>query len=167
MAIVRAKLSQILPVIQRRLRTRLDWPAERVLLSLRDDGSHPHEQYLRLWPRSHVCHQIFRHGAGRIDTRVTRRVAVKLWTRLALDETNDDQQWLTNATLGHCDLEHTIFDALENFSPENSDGDWLVYMPLKLYPASEPAKEDEEAEWGCTVQEYDVCYVLDLDQNIQ
>lgn len=165
--IVRAKLSKILPVIKQRLMSKLDWPAERVKISLKDDSSHPHQQYLRLWPRSSVSFAIYRHGGGRLDTRVMRRLAVKLYTRLALDESGDDEQWLTNATLGHLDVEHAIIDALENYAPVDEDMNWLVYQPMKLQPVSEPDKDAEEPEWGSTVQEYDLSYVLDLDQNDQ
>lgn len=168
MAIVRAKLSQILPVMQQRLMAVLGFPKERVKLSCRRNTPHPHEQYVVVRPRSHITHQVYRHGGGRADTRVTRRVAVELWTRLALDETGDSEQWLLDASLGHLDREHQIFDALENFQPLNAQGDWLVYQPLKLYPTSDPdLEEPDEPEWGRSVQEYDVSYVLDLSQDYQ
>jgi len=165
--IVPTKLSKLLPVIQLRLMTALEWPEERVLLALKDPTTHPHERYLRLWPRQSVSYQIYRHGAGRVDTRVTRRLAVKLCTRLALDSVTSSKQWLTHETLGHLDTEHAIIDALENFQPLDGDQNWLVYQPMKLQPVSEPDLEPEEPEWGCTVQEYDLSFVLQLNQDYQ
>src|ERR1700726_4221879 len=92
------KLSAVLPLIQQQLMLKLGWPIERVIMAMKV-GSHPHNQYLRMGPRAQSTFAIYRHGWGRVDTRVVRRLAVKLWTNLGVDETNTQAQWLTQASL--------------------------------------------------------------------
>jgi hypothetical protein len=159
-AVIPTRLDIVLPLIQARLLAALSWPVERVIMAMKD-GSHPHNQYLRLWPRAATAFDVYRHGAGRTDTRVRRMLAIKLWTNLGVDEVNSNQQWLTQASLGHLVNEHAIINALENWTPTDSAGNNLLVQGMKLHPVSEPEKPNvEEPEWGFTVQEYDLQYEL-------
>lgn len=168
MAIIRAKLSQILPKLKTQLVQTLQLDPTHVHIDVpgTDPGYEPQDFHVKIIPRPQVCLQLHRHGGGRTDTRVVRRVAVEVKTRLALDEAGDSEQWLTHA-LGHLDHEHAVIDALELFVPKQGD-DWLVYQPLKLVPTSDPQRPDpEKSEWGKSVSEWDVCFVLALDQSRQ
>lgn len=168
MSVVRSKLSTILLAIQARVMLKMAWPEERVGISKRVPIKPQAEQFVQIWPSSQTTHEPVRKGAGRIDTRVTRRVQVRLYTRLAVDTAGDDTHWLTDPLpLGHLDTEHALIDALELFAPEDAAGNWLLYEPMRLQPASEPEKDDAEPEWGSSLMEYDVSFVLDLDQAIQ
>lgn len=171
--VVRTKLSTILLAIKAQVMTVFGWPAERVLISARrEEEDEPHlqaDQYVRIKPLGSSPEPCW-DGGGRINCQAKRRVRATLWTRLALDSPNEDQEWLTNASLGHLDTEHALFDALAGFQPSDGFENWLVTLPIEPGPANEPAgpaaKRNNDG-WGKSATEFTVTYMMDLDQSRQ
>lgn len=161
-------LNVVLLALQAKLIAALTFPAERVLLLARDGESHrpQADQYVSIrsraqrWDRS-------RTGAGRFDNRVRRRLTVTLSTRLLLDESSEDTDWMTHATLGHFVTEQALFDALEMWQPTNDDGDVLLFEPVHLEEATQAEKLRTDEGWGDAAYSFDACFVLDLDQTVQ
>ena len=168
-AVIRSKLSAILPLIKTQLMATTSFPTERVLISMRD--VHPNvmqaDQYIVIRPRGSVTDEPIEIGAGRVDTRLSRRVAIILRTRLEIDQDHVDVEWLTNATYGHLDVEHQIINSLQDFQVIDGSANWLVVKPLKLGPVSDPNPVQEFTGWGQSVQEYEVKYEADLTQTYQ
>lgn len=148
--VIRTKLSAILPLIKTQLMATTGFPTERVYISKRD--VHPSitqgDKYIVVRPRASVTNEAVEIGAGRVDTRLTRRVAVILRTRLELDQEDVDVSWLTDATYGHLDTEHAIIDSLQDFQVIDTNNNWLVYEPMKLVPVSAPQDEQNFTGWG-------------------
>lgn len=166
--VLRTRLDVILLAVRQRLINELGWPPERVIVAKRDvlPFNAQADQYCIIQPRSQVTEQPIVQGAGRVDTRVTRRVAVIVRTRLSLDESDRDLAWLTDATYGHLRTEHAVLNALQMYQPTRG-ADWLACEPLRLVPVSQPEQDREQPEWGQSVAEFEVTYVLDLDQSYQ
>ncbi len=164
----RTNLNAVLTSLKARLMDFLSFPAERVL-TLADDEIRPHtqaDQVLLIRARTQRWDRV-RDGAGRFDNRVKRRCTVTLQTRLLLDETTQDLEWLENATLGHYAREHQIFDALEIYILLDVAGNWLLYEPIHLEEAGAAEKPPKQAGWGQASYSFDLCFVLDLDQTRQ
>jgi hypothetical protein len=103
-------------------------------------------------------------GGGRADARLTRRIRVNLWTRLAMDETGRDTKWLTETTLGHLRFEALIYDALWLFLVQDDELNWLSLYPMPLIGVGTPEKDKKEPQWGRTFFDFDVTYRPVLDQ---
>ncbi len=165
---VRTTLNAVLLALRAMLETATGFPDERVLLLARDDLPYrpQADQYITIRPRSQRWDRI-RTGSGRFDNVVRRRMTVTLYTRLLLDENSEDLLWMTDATLGHFAVEHTLFDALEMWQPTDTDGNLLLREPVALEEASQAERSHKEEGWGQASYSFDACYVLDLNQAIQ
>ena len=168
MAAGHTNLSTVLLALQAWLVTKLGFPAERVLIEARDslDFNPQADQYAWIRPRSQRW-AAQRTGGGRFDNRVRRRTTVTLRTRLLLDESTQDAQLLTNASLGHLPTEHALFNALEMWQPFDTDGSPLLYEPLAVEEARGVDKVPEQPGWGQDSYAFDLPFVLDLDQTVQ
>jgi hypothetical protein len=108
-------------------------------------------------------------GAGRVATRAQRMVSVTPRTRLSLDESDRDEEWLTNATLGHFLLEEQIIDALHLFFPLDANGvaPFLV-EPMRLMEGDQPGRDRQMPQmFGDTSLVYECVYMVTLDQEMQ
>lgn len=103
-------------------------------------------------------------SGGRFDTRVRRRLHVTVRTRLALDQTSDDIDWLLDLAEGHIPHEEAVNDAIHGLFPTDNAHNVLTYEPVKLLAASEPDPDHSDASWGQSVLDYDVPYIMALDQ---
>jgi hypothetical protein len=101
---------------------------------------------------------------GRIDTRVERTLHVRVLTRLALDEPDRDSTWIKDKTLGHFVLEESVCDALQNFQPTDTDGNWLVDRPLHLANTDNAETDEDEPGWGHSIIQVNLAYILPLTQ---
>lgn len=109
-------------------------------------------------------------ATGRLSTRLVRPVEVRPRTRLALDVGGYSDLWLTDPNLGHLQLEELIFNALEQFEPADTNGNWLVTEPIRLIPSVRPvipeAPPQTPREWGDSRLTYEVSYLLALNPSI-
>ncbi len=157
--------------LRQRLMDQLDFPPERVLVVAQRRGRIRHDQadtYLELQPGAQSPVDISTwHGAGRYDLRVNRVVRVKIWTRLALDEINEDFQRLTNASLGHLKTEGQVYDALAGYQPTDDEGNWLVAEPIRPGSATEPDSDGEENGWINSTVSFDMEFLVPLDITYQ
>jgi hypothetical protein len=166
-SVIRTKLSAILPLIRQRLMDVLQLRPEAVIETAEDDlpPDPLGDQYLWLRPRDQGPNLPVIDGGGRIDARMNRTIAVTLRTRYAADEGTSNLAWLTDATYGHLDKEHAIYDALLNFQPTDLAGNWLVTQPLKPRGGTNPKKDAKAKEWGQSTVDFEVSYEMDLNQS--
>lgn len=169
--VVRSKFADILTAVQTQLRSSTSFPAARCFMSIREPMQQEWigqgDQFIVIRPRGSNANRPIEIGAGRIDTRATRRFSVILRTRLEIDEENKAPEWLTNATYGHLVTEHAIFDALQDFQPLDSSSNWLACEPIKFVACGQPDEDRTMTGWGFSVSEWDVTHVLDLSQSYQ
>lgn len=157
----------VLLAIQRRLMDVMAYPEERVLLDADDEGHeapHPQqaEQYLRVkWGDSGFDQDVF-EGAGRVVPIEQVQLNVEVWTRLALDDTNQMGIWLTEQTLGHALARHLVLKALAGFQPADTGGRWLVTEPMIPQGTVKPRRKRSGDGWGSSVVRFLVSYALDL-----
>lgn len=167
----------ILHAIQARLMAVLDWPEARVLIDARSDEDADAaipvaDQYLRLKLASCTPDAASVEARGRKYPNATARVQVILRTRIDTDKVNSDDQFLTHRAAeptersrGHLVAWGRVWDALLCFQPEDDDGNWLVFEPIKPAEASGPRKPPKG--WGQSVLGFTVGFILDLDQGYQ
>jgi hypothetical protein len=163
-----ARLETILPVIKTRILTVTGFPSERVVYSV-GPGKPPEslqgDQFIVLRLRSQMTQQSIVYGAGRLDHRVVRGLAVVLWNRFNVDVDNQAEAFLLDPTNGILPAELLLLDALSTFHPQDSNGVWLCYEPLRIGPVSEPVPD--VVGWAHSEFEVEVPYVLVLDQTYQ
>ena len=160
----RTRLSLILPVIRQRLIDWLQFPAERVLLTITDEPPFDAqaEQYVWVRLRRQAPGTPYVEGGGRTDARVRRTLAVTVRTRQALDTPLEHLLWLLTA---HLDAEHAVYDALLDFYPAGADGMNLTTEPLHPGTAAEPRADRDDPTWGESTVEFEIVYEMDLDQS--
>jgi len=178
--VVPTRLDTIITHLQTRLVNFLGWPAERVLVV--DPDYMPYDsvadQYLMIFPEhDSLIGDIF-DGAGRIDSRVSERIAITLRTRLSFDMATSNQSWLTDASLGHLLARHNILDALtcyqvvDNDDDSGNSGNWLLAQPMRLVGCGKPIKPKigmptTAPGWGESRIVFEIVYVLNLSQGYQ
>ncbi len=166
--VLRSKFSTILLAVQARLVAKLGFPLERVLVSKKDPPFFAQgDQFVVVRPRGFRVSEPIVGAAGRVDTRIMRRFTVTLWTRLVLDETDRDTEWLTDPTLGHLDQENAVIDAVQIFWPATSGDDLLTTYPIRLVDGSEPGELPSAKEWGASTLTFEAQYEISLDQSEQ
>ena len=163
-------LADILTSLQARLMDVLGWPEERVIIDMRDDHdadtiTSQAEQYVRLkaGPRNPLGADV--EARGRIQPRMSAQISVRLRTRVNLDKAQSDVTALTDASRGHLRVEAGVWDALLNFQPVDGDSNWLVSETVKPRLATAPQKPP--AGWAQTTINFDVTFIMDLDQSYQ
>lgn len=104
-------------------------------------------------------------AAGRIATKVTRILEITPRTRVGLDQSDRDDEWLLDTTRGYFELEDTIVDALQLFAPLDASRNMLTIEPMRLLGGSIPQKSRDPL-WGDSVLLFQVKYYLDLDQTV-
>jgi hypothetical protein len=165
--VLRSNLETIIPVVLARLQAVTGFPPERCFPTVEDPvGYHCQaDQYIVLQIDTEDTNLMTNEAEGRFDDRQMRRIAVHLRTRLNLDETGHDYQWLLNATLGHLRLERQIKDALSGFIPVDSGDNWLGLCGMDPAPVQRPRKANPaEPGWGESVLGFVIPYIQDLDQ---
>ncbi len=166
--VLRTTLNAVLNALDAYLQVSLTFPPERVLLVGRDDLNYDPQadQYLLLRARKGGWDKA-RDGGGRFENRHRRRVTVTLRTRLALDESSQDALWLTHPALGQYVTEHALFNTLEMWQAEDSDGNVLLLEPVHLDEATAAERPAKEYGWGDAAYSFDALYDLDLNQDVQ
>ena len=107
----------------------------------------------------------FDNASSWFDRRVRRAVQVLIRTRLQLDKVNEFSDWLTNATLGHLQLEDSIFDALDDFKVLNSSSDQVVFESLLVTGIAAPRMVRAQKGWGGSIINVEVGYVRSVTQS--
>ena len=164
--VVRSNPVTWLPKIQERIRFVVGFPSERVKIVVRKNVpfSHPQDILIRLG--SFRIDEGITFEAGRVATIIHRELFVTIRTKLAIDESEVDTQWVLHPTLGHFQIEDKVLDALQMFQPVDSSDNWLLTEPRKLISGPEPEK-DEKSDEGVSVIGFLASYMPVLNQNYQ
>jgi len=170
----RTTLREIMPVIKQRLIDEQTIGEDRIFMVAKDPRSVPHyqaDQDILLWARLVAVDRSWADGSGRVATLLRRHLTVAVRTRLNIDPQSDDTSWITDATLGHYQLEESIPNAFEEWYPTDANGAPLTIEVLQMIDGSEPSKPPSSArgaeqteDWGYTALRYELAYLLDLDQ---
>jgi hypothetical protein len=122
-----------------------------------------------LWPKNQSVKKTFGNAAGRIDTRVNRRVIVLAFSRVDFDAMDQADGVLTDPTYGHLVFEHSLYDALECYLPLDGSGNALVEQPIRLESTAETERVNEETPdgWVSSALEFSVSFELALNQSRQ
>lgn len=158
----------ILPVIRTRIQDVLEFPPERVLPDAREDTEEDVPTQADQFVLLRVGGGDFVpgiQGAGRLNLQVVREITCTLWTRLETDQIRSDEEWLANASLGHLQCEHKLWDALATYQPVDGDGNWLVAYPIVPRRFGPPRKGRKRKGWGRSTLAFDVSFTLDVDQD--
>lgn len=171
--ILPTRLHLLLPMIQQRLMDVLGFPAERVLISCRqeEDGEdHPQGlQYVRMRALGASPDMPVWEGAERVCPEHTRKLRVTLYTRLNTDPLGDDGVWATDPSLGHYAAEHLLYEALYAWFPTDTSGNAFTFEGLRPAPVQETRKDRANRSfdgWGRSSVECDIRYVLDITKGL-
>lgn len=167
---IRASISDIIQAVKARLMTATGFPAERVFNAARERVPHfQGEQDLVLRPGSFRSRQEFNDGAGRVATVCVRTLGVIVRTRGMLDTGGQDDIWLMTPDLvspetGYFELENAVIAALQDFLPEDGNGNTLLGEPMRLIGGSEPRREtgDKNTGWGAGRLDFELMYVQSM-----
>jgi hypothetical protein len=165
----RSSLIPILQAIQTQLMSTTSFPLERVniVATWPKDPQIVGDQDLLIRPLGFICNlEEGAQGAGRVETLIHRRLAIKVRTRLAYDSEQDQVGWLTDATLGHLQLEEQVLDSLQNFIPMDGSSNWLVAQPLQLVGGDQPEDPEGLDGNGESVVYFDLAYLPALNQSV-
>lgn len=166
--VLRSNLQTILPLIKTRIMDVTGLESEAVVYSKQPAKVKPSfqaDKVVVLWVRSQITQKPFVAGAGRVDTRVTRRVTVVIWNRLEVDYDLQDEAFFTDANYAIFILENQVLDALATFKPVDAQNNIVVTEPLWIGPVAEPVPDMEG--WGHSEVDIEIVYELDLDQSYQ
>ncbi len=167
-AVIRSRASVIIPLIRARIMAKLAFPAERVFYCQRPPPFDSQaDQYVWLRKGRAKLDRPVWQGGGRVDTRRVLMLECNLRTRLATDETDRDNAWLFETSLGHEVYLDTLYDALQGFQPVDAQGNWTVTQPIEVTEEDAPDKDKISPEWGESTLNVEVHYEMDLDQTYQ
>lgn len=159
--VIRSKFRTILKLMKQRLIDKGVVTNERVVITAPGKRKGPSDEYadkyVELQPDSELTQIEIYHGAGRLDFRMTRKVRAIVWTRLELDEPNEDEALLTDPALGHFEVEDNVIDALAGYHPEDVDQNALTVGPLHIIPISAPDLQGTD-DWAMSVIGIEIIY---------
>lgn len=169
---IRSNFGDILTRIKAQIVAELDYPDNRVIISIRREVPHFNaDSDIIIRPLGFRAISQITDQTGRFATAVTRRLEVRARTRLALDEASRDEIWLTDESRGHLQLEDQIVDALQSFIPVTSTlaPDAMTLEPLFLIDGSDPDQQSDRgrgqpANWGESRLTFEVSYIMALTQ---
>jgi len=102
-------------------------------------------------------------GGGRLNTWIRRRLRMQIRTSLLLDEAEKDETRLLTDATGHYAIEDAVLNCLQDFLPEDTDGNWLLNEPMRLNPSGDAEQEaPNDSAWTQSVLEFEICYTADL-----
>ncbi len=142
----------------------------RVRTTVRDWRKIPHwgaEHDIILRPSNFLVDKGMVDSNGRQATLIIRTLTIVCRTRLHLDEAGQDKVFLEEPNLGHLVFEEKVCDALQIFMPTNSNGDDLLTIPMRIIRGDSIGKEAQDAAWGQTALDWEIRYLLNLNQAIQ
>lgn len=119
------------------------------------------DQDVLLRPGSFQSLQPAFDGAGRVCTKIKRFLTMYPRSRLAMDEGDRDDAWLTDSTYGHLAFEEACVTALSGFIPRDTSLNWLTIEELRISDGIDP-KRTTEGEWGDSGIDFDVEYLASL-----
>ena len=120
-----------------------------------------------LRPRGLLADREFVEASGRVDRRVRRRLSVIVRTLLRVDPVDSDAQFLTDAANGHYALEEAVWNILDTFLPIDANNNALCFEPIHPLPTTEARRDRKNAGWGWSACDFEVPYILALDQSRQ
>jgi hypothetical protein len=165
--VLRASLTAILPLIETQVVAVTGLSSSQVYSTAQKNPPiYEGDHVVQIRPTGFTVQTDQSFPEGRLDTRITRDLAVKVVTRLGLDEPDRDRVWLEDQTLGHIVLEESVINALQNFWPTDVNGNVLTTNPIQLAPASDPETEEDEPGWGSSLVTFQVSYILPLNQGL-
>lgn len=177
--------------VQAQLMSVTAFPAERVLICDPESMDfNPHgDQYLVLWPDAEPAMIGDVSGSGRINCQVTDRFFVYVRTRFAVDESSSALKWLTDSSLGHIALRHSVWNALIDFQAVDASNN-IICFPIWPSAGGRPWRgmqrfvskkatqrrvegkfapgqaAPKDKSWGESVLAFDVRYQLALDTSV-
>ena len=175
-SVIRSNMRTILPEIRSRL---LSWPTTALhfgeyrafLVAQSKTVPIQADKVLLIRPLDFTVQRGWADGAGRMATRIDRRISLTVRTRLNIDmDGGADVEWLTNLDYGHLALEEAIPDALEEYFPRNASGDHLTLEPIRMLSGSVPTvghevqRGQETQDYGESTLIYTAAYLLDVNQ---
>lgn len=96
----------------------------------------PAERHLRIRPLGRTS--MDNPGAGRLQDRKKRVVAIDVITRSMADQQNSDLFALTDETEGHLALEDSVLNALDLRTPAAADNTPYSYEPIRETTTDDP-----------------------------
>lgn len=87
-------------------------------------------------------------GAGRTCSVIQQDLEVTCRSRLYLDDTDNDLEWLDNESLGHIDWLLLCTQALQGFWPADAGDNLLTREPIRISRGQGPEKDRAEPAWG-------------------
>jgi len=110
-------------------------------------------------------------AAGRSNTLITRQFDIIMRSRMAIDRTGTDLQWLTKEGLGHLEYEDDIFDVVQMWMSniaDSVDGALVAEErlmvgdgePLRVTAGSDAVRDFEsvDGKWGASAFTVPVVY---------
>jgi len=91
----------------------------------------PSDQWIFLTPTRIQVDQRFVAGGGNDALYLRGGFILTLWSRLYLDTSNSDEQYLTDQSLGVIATVKQIIYALQLFQPKDSAGNMLIVEPMR------------------------------------
>lgn len=138
-----------------------------VYLSLDEDmpENHPSDQFavIVLGPQAPIMPII--RGADKIEsTPFVGQIAVIVFSRLAVDQSERSDQWLNHATLGAAQKLRLVIASLQLYDPVNDDDDFLLIEPMRMAAAgiNFPKRPRVQPGWGSTTVVFEIKYQADM-----
>ena len=154
----RTSYAEIMLAVQARLVTVTGLPLVRVKL-LASRAQMPYlqaEQMLFVRPGRWISPRLQRDGEGRVAARVYRYMNILVVDRTALDSVDDDEIILTSSTYGIIPLEELVLDALDQYWPEDSDGNVLTFEPMRMIAGQEEKKNASKPFWADAMHTFEI-----------
>lgn len=107
----------------------------------------PDTVYAMIQPGRQNVDQPTFDGGGRVDLYFEGEINIVLMCRLALDQANRDDSWLTASTGALVKLS-AIINSLTSYVPTDSNGDFLLIRPFRLMYIDKPAVIARAEGWG-------------------
>lgn len=87
-------------------------------------------------------------GGGRNTVKIDGTLNVSVWLRLWVDQEVYDNSWLTNSTLGMAPMIDGVVNALEQYMPTDSAGNYYFIQPMRLLSPGWNFPMKRIGQWG-------------------
>lgn len=140
------------------------FPASACYISLTPDVNlyPPTDQFAVVSPGTQTPDPGVVMGGGNITMLFVGEVIVTLWSRLATDEIQRDETYLTDASLGAVAAITCMLTSLQLYMPENQDGSWMLSEPMRLTAMDAPERV-QNVQWGKTSMLFEMQWLQRLE----
>lgn len=156
----------VLQAIVDRLKAALSFSDSQCFLSVHAEPNATVDQnlWITVSPEDGQFDQELLDGAGRSGVAEQTWAVLTIFSQVRLDRPEHDVSMLNDTSRGVLSLKHRVINALTQFDPTNSDGDFILMEPMA--PTNSPRPLSDRKKLGDVQLWFSTKFLWDIPQEI-